>query len=154
MAKVAAVAWVSRSCSGVRGIRRIQQDGDASYRRRHFPEELQPFGDHADIEVRQPGDVAAWPREAFDETHSDGIGGTRHDNRNDTTRFLGRTGCGGTRHDNDIDLETGKLSRQRGKRFNLSPGMPLLDEDAFAFQVTQLPQPLPKRRKSHSFPLS
>src|SRR5262249_698734 len=58
----------------------IEHDGDFVHRRRHLLEQLEPFSRHRELEIGEPGGVAARPCQTFDQPAGDRVGdGREHD---------------------------------------------------------------------------
>src|ERR1700730_5219420 len=106
-------------------------------------ENLQPFCVQVRDEVGRAGDVATWPREALDEARSHGIGAGRHNNGK-------RRGCtlsgGGPRrprlHENTAP-EPNQSACQVREPIVLVLGPAVVNDNVFAFEVTQVTQACP-----------
>src|SRR5262245_65709852 len=67
------LAWHGR-------IVRIEHDRHFEHRRRDLLEQFEPFSRHRELEIGEPGGVAAWPCQTFDKPAADRVGdGREHD---------------------------------------------------------------------------
>jgi hypothetical protein len=74
---------------------RIAQDRHSGRAGCDLLEQLQPFPTHAVLDNREPGGVATWPRQAFDEAAADWVGGIHEDDRHCAGQLQQR--CNGNR---------------------------------------------------------
>src|SRR6202158_1707187 len=106
-------------------------------------ENLQPFWVQRGDEVGRAGDVATWPREALDEARSHGIGAGRHNNGNRRGCTLSGEGPRRAMGHEDVDLEPNQFGCQVREPIVLALGPAVVNDNVFAFEVTQVTQACP-----------
>jgi Protein of unknown function (DUF3568) len=92
----------------------------------------------------QASDVAAWPRQAGDESFPDRIAGTRHDEWDRARGVLGGADDRPAACHNPLHLETDQLGRQVGESLVLPLRPSLLNDEVLAPDVAELAQTLPE----------
>ena len=131
--------------AGKKRIVRVPQHSDVRELGHHFPEQLQPFPFQFRCDRGQPRHVPAWPREARDEAHADGIADGRHDDRDRRCRLLdGERGgrAGGNDH---VHLQGDQFGDEGRKALILSFRPAILDQDVSALDVAEFAQPFAER---------
>ena len=97
------------------------------------------------MEVRRPRDITARPRKAGDEPIGNRIPGSSEDNRNGTSRSLGRQRreCAWS-HDH-VDLERNEFGRKSREPLELPLGRSVFNLDVAALDVTEVTKSLKER---------
>src|SRR6266545_2751073 len=121
---------------------RILEDGDPGDPGHSLFEQLQLFSNDLGGNARQPGDIAAGPREAGDEPTRNRIGNEREDDGDRPGRgFGGLRGWRSHRKD-DVYLQADQLGRELRESLVLSLRPSVLNSDVPIFYVAKLSQPL------------
>src|SRR6266545_4547182 len=105
-------------------------------------EQLQAFGSCLTHHDGEPGDVAAWSREAGHVSAADRVRVAREYYGNRRGRVLGRPSVDGSRCNDDIDLEPDQFLRQAGEPLEPPLGPAVFNNDVPALDPTQIAQPL------------
>ena len=90
--------------------------------------------------------IAAWPREARDDTGGNGVAAVHHDDWNCRCRILGDEGPRCPIGHDDVDFETNQLGRQTRELIVLFLGPAELNGDVLALDVAQVAKAGPKCR--------
>jgi hypothetical protein len=108
--------------------------------RHYFAQQFDPFARKIVGLQRQPGDVAARPRQVPDQAGAERIAGQ---GEYDWYRGCGPFRCQGkriSRKDNDIDFEADQFGRYLGGTLSTSLGPPVFDRHSMAFAPSEVAQ--------------
>ena len=126
----------------------IPKDRHPRHARRDLLEQLQPFAADAVFELREPGDVAARPRQARDEAGADRIDDLHEHDRHGAGRLLQRRHDRDAAGQDDVRRERDQFRRVSCEcaRDRRSPAV--VDPHVAAVGPAQLLQPLQERREA------
>ncbi len=129
----------------LRWIRWVPENADPRGFRGHLLEELQSLSEDLQTRLmRQPRQIAAGPREARDESSSDGISCSHHHDGDSGGRVLGRERSRVRASEDEIHPLPDELRGQIGEAHRLAVRKPALDGEVFSLDPAQLAQPLPE----------
>src|SRR5215467_2256058 len=144
-----------RRCHGLDGAQLPNTGGQGGIpndcRSRHVGcdlfEQLQPFSADAEFEEwSKSGDVAARPRQAFDEAGSNRIGGPRKHDRHRASRLQQRRYYRASNSQDDVRRERDQFRRVSAEEFDIAPAPTILDPHVAADGPTQFLEALQERR--------
>ena len=139
------------------GVARIGNDGQPAQIGNELAQYIQPLAGEIGRLDRQPGDVAARPRETRHQAGAERIDRDREDDRDRRGRLPDRVDRAARRHD-DIDFQPDELGGKLGETLALSLGPAILDRDGTAHAPAELVQAphescvpiVPVRRRTHT----
>src|SRR5688572_28838876 len=149
----AAEACESRSCGGFVGLVGLKITPMRDAAGRYFTEDFKAFGDDVGIEVGQPGDVAAGPREARDDAEADRIRNGSEDNRQGGGGFTRRESGRCTRHQKNGSAEFDEFGRVAGQIVELPACISLVYYRVLAGRITEFAQAALERAQINAIPL-
>src|SRR5262245_3343927 len=134
------------------GYRRVAKHCHARHAWRDLFQQLQPFRADAEFPRGKTGDVASWPRQAFDEAGPNRIGGPRKHDRHGASRLQQRRYDRAPRSQDDVRRERDQFRRVSAEEFGIARAPTILDPHVTADGPTQFLQALKARRvASRSF---
>lgn len=151
-AALAWTPWAGPAASNGAGERRhggVVDHGDMPGRGRDLLDKLQPFAADRrfDVDVREPRDVAAWPRERGDKAAADRIGHLREHDR-ECARFPQQRRHGGRRYPkDDVGLQRDQFLCESSQSVRIVRRPAIVDADIAAVAPVELVKPLAKRRE-------
>src|SRR5262245_41395599 len=129
-----------------RGIVRVVNERGAGNAWRGLLEDFQHLADHRELEHREPGDVAARPREARNKALPGRIGDARQDDRNGTGLLAQNRHRAATPDQDRVRLQLDELRRLRSQPVHVVAPEAFLDAEVRAFGPAQLAQLLSECR--------
>jgi hypothetical protein len=107
-------------------------------------ENLQPLGTDVRAKDAVAGDISSRSGEAWHEPGAHGIANRDHDDGNRGGGLLGRETCGRAVGRNDIHRAPNERRRGLGEPFRHSVAMRIVEDYVAAFEVPEIPQPVPE----------
>src|SRR5262249_42664875 len=117
-------------------------DGQSTQTRENLAQDFEAFGGEIGCQVRQAGDIAAWPCQGTDEPAADRVSRHREDDGNDRCGPLCRECWFGAICENQVDLAPDKLGREVGIALGASLAPAVLDRDGVTIDPAEFAQPL------------
>src|SRR5438552_1054193 len=124
----------------------IPQERDPRRSRNRLLEELELLNAQVHTEGRCPGDVTARSREAGNDAQLNWVRSVHHDDRDGCGRSLGAQDGSWIIRDDHVDLQAYEIQREVIEPLDSSLGIPNLEDNVAALDVSQLAQALLKCR--------